>query len=304
MKAVGFETYGSPEVLKMIEVETPQAGPGEVRVRVKSAGVQPADCAVRRGWTLPGMTVSLPHVTGNEFAGVVDQVGEGVADWAAGDEVLGFRMQQAYAEYVVAPADQIVAKPPVMSWEVAGSLSASGQTAHTAIETLRIGPGDTLFINGAAGGVGTMAVQLARLRGATVIGAASPGNHDYLRSLGAIPVAYGEGLEERLRALAPGGIEAALDAAGEDGLRVSARLVPELDRVVTIVAFEAAQSLGASGLRSRRSAQRLAELARLYAEGKLLAHIRSSYPLSRAADAHREVETGHGRGKVVLIVDG
>lgn len=303
MRAAGFYSFGSPEMLELIEIETPQAGAGEVRIRVKAAGVQPVDCAVRNGFSPPGVTITFPHVTGGEFAGVIDQVGEGVTSFAVGAEVLGFRLQFTYAEYVVVPVNQIVAKPDTMPWEVAGGLSGAGQTAHTAMEELRVGKGDTVLINGAAGGVGTVAVQVARARGATVIGTASEANQDYLRSLGAIPVIYGAGLIDRVRALAPNGVDAALDAAGEEGLRVAAELVKDKDRVGTIVAFQLTDELGVRWIRSNRSASRLAELVQLYSEGKLRIHIRNTYPLSQAAAAHREVETGHGRGKVVLMME-
>jgi len=303
MKAAGFYTFGKPDVLELIELDIPQPGVGEVRVRVKAAGVQPVDCAIRTGWTPQGVSVSLPHVTGGEFAGVIDQIGEGVTSFAVGDEVLGFRTQFTYAEYLVVPIDQIVRKPESMPWAVAGGLSGAGQTAHTALEELGVRRGDTFLVNGAAGGVGTVAIQIARERGATVIGTASEANHEYLRALGAIPVVYGEGLIDRIRALAPNGIDVALDAASADGLRVAAQLVSDKTRVGTIFAFDLVEELGVRWIRSNRSAARLAELVALYNEGKLHIHIRKKFPLDQAADAHREIETGHGRGKVVLVMD-
>lgn len=217
--------------------------------------------------------------------------------------MLGFRLQYTYAEYVVVPADQLVRKPPAMPWEAAGGLSGAGQTALTALEELAVGPGDTLLINGAAGGVGTVAVQAARAKGAAVIGTASPANHAYLRSLGAVPVTYGEGLAERVRALAPDGVDAALDAGGADGLLAAVELVADRNRIATTVAFELTEELGVRWIRSRRSAERLAELVELYTRGQLNIHVRSTFPLSRAAEAHREMETGHGRGKIVLVIE-
>lgn len=302
MKAVAFRAFGGPEVLELMEVPTPEPGPGEVRVRVKAAGTQPVDCAVRTGWVPPGFTVTLPHIPGGDFAGVVDALGEGVTGFSAGDEVLGFRTQLTYAEYLVVPADQIVPKPAALSWEVAGCLSASGQTAHTAIETLGVGEGETVLINGGAGGVGTIAVQLAVARGAKVIATGREENHAYLRELGAVPVAYGAGLIDRVRAAAPEGVDAALDTASVEGLRVAAELVKDKDRVGTIFAHEVYEELGVRWIRSMRSARRLAELAALVADGELTVHIRKTLPLARAADAHRELETGHGRGKIVLLV--
>jgi NADPH:quinone reductase-like Zn-dependent oxidoreductase len=304
VKAAAFAAYGPPEVLQLMKFEDPQAGPGQVRVRARAAGVQPVDCAVRGGWSPPLGDVRLPQIPGNEFAGIVDQVGEGVSGIAVGAEVLGFRPLTCYAELVLVSADQIVAKPPEMSWEVAGGLSGAGQTAHVALEQLGVGRGDTVLIHAAAGGVGTVAVQLAQQRGARVIGTASERNHDYLRALGAIPVAYGDGLVDRVRALAPEGVDAALDAAGGVALDVSLELVEDRDRIGTIVEYQRYAQLGVRWLTGPRRAARLAELVDLYARRKLRIHVRKTFPLSRAADAHREVEAGHGRGKVVLTIDG
>jgi len=305
MKAAAFSTIGPPEVLRIMEFEDPQAGPGEVRVKVRSAGVQPADCAVRSsGWTPPPLTLKRPQIVGNEFAGTIDQVGEGVRGFSPGDAVLGWSLLACYAEYVVVSADQIVRKPDSMSWEEAGVLSASGQTAHTALEQLRVGAGDTVLIHAAAGGVGTFAVQIAAALGAKqVIGTASERNHDYLRSLGAVPVLYGPGLVDRVRELAPEGVDAALDAAGEEALRASVELVNDRSRVGTIASFEAASELGVLAIRSQRSQSRLNELVRLYEQGMLRIHVSHVLPLSEAAKAHRLVETGHARGKTVLVID-
>ncbi|MGG4032116.1 NADP-dependent oxidoreductase [Paenibacillus cisolokensis] len=303
MKAAAITAFGPADALRVMEFDAPEVRAGEVRVRVKAAGVQPADTAARGGWTPPGAEIRFPLILGNEFAGIVDQVGDGVDDFAVGDEVLGFRTLGCYAEYVTVSADQIVRKPPGMAWEAAGALSASGQTAHTALQALGVGPGDTVLIHAAAGGVGSMAVQLARAWGASVIGTASEANHDYIRLLGAIPVRYGEGLADRVRALAPDGVSAALDAAGGDAVDASLALVADRSRIGTIVAYDRAEALGIQWLRSQRTAARLAELIAMHERGSLKVHIRSVYPLHRAADAHRDVESGHGRGKVVLTID-
>ncbi|WP_026119548.1 NADP-dependent oxidoreductase [Nocardiopsis ganjiahuensis] len=304
MKAAAFQEFGEPEVLRETELPTPDAAPGEVRVRVLAAGVQPIDCAIRSGRRRPpGLEIVFPHVTGGEFAGVVDAVGQGVTDFRVGDQVLGFRTQWTYAQYTVVPTDQIVAKPASMPWDVAGGLSGAGQAAHTAVGALKVAAGETFLINGAAGGVGTIAVQLARRCGATVIGTASEANHDYLRSLGAIPVTYGDGLADRIRDVAPNGVDAALDAANEAGLKAALDLVQDPDRVGTIAAPEAAKKLGALWIGSQRSTERLTDLVNLYTEGGLRILVRATYPLARAAEAHRNVESGHGRGKVVLTLD-
>ncbi|WP_018686599.1 NADP-dependent oxidoreductase [Actinokineospora enzanensis] len=300
MKAAGFFEFGGPDVLRVVEVATPVAGPGEVRVRVKAAGVQPFDVAVRSGWTPPGVVGGFPRVPGNEFAGVVDQVGAGVGEVLP--EVLGFGRLGCYAEHVVVPADQVTAKPAGMPWEVAGGFTAGAQTAHIALRELGVGEGDTLIVHAAAGGVGSMAVQLAARWGARVIGTARAENHDYLRSLGATPVEYGDGLMDRVRELAPGGVDAALVAVGGEALAVSLALVEDRGRILTLVDHDKAPELGIRVTPNLRSAERLAELADLYARGELRFHVRSTYPLERAADAHRDVEAGHGRGKVVLTI--
>jgi NADPH:quinone reductase-like Zn-dependent oxidoreductase len=290
MRAAAFTVPGPPDVLSVHDLPDPHAGPGEVRVRVLAAGVQPYDAAVRAGWVPPGVQLTDPRVPGNEFAGITDD----------GRPVLGFSTLGAYAEYIVVPADQVTRKPDAMPWNVAGGFSAGGQTAHIAIGELGIGPGDTIVIHGAAGSVGTVAVQLAGLAGATVIATGSAANQDYLRSLGAIPVVYGDGLTERLRDHKP---TAALDAAGGAALRASLDLVEDRDRILTLVEHERAEELGIRVTPPGRSAARLAELANLYAEGRLSFHVRRTVPLDEAADAHREIETGHGRGKIVLTLE-
>ncbi|MCH0540289.1 NADP-dependent oxidoreductase [Streptomyces sp. MUM 203J] len=303
MKAAAINSFGGPEVVELLEVETPVAGPGQVRVRVRAAGIQASDCAVRGGWAPPGQTLEFPQKIGNEFAGVVDQVGEGAEGFPVGSEVLGWALLACHAEYLVVPTDQIVKKPAGMPWDVAGVLSASGQTAHTALDRLKVGEGDTLLVHAAAGGVGTVAVQLARAYGAKVVGTASPRNHEYLRSLGATPVAYGEGLVERVRELAPQGVTAILDGAGGEALDASVALLDNRDRIGTLVGFERVEELGIMALFSQRSTERLQALVDLYAAGKLHIEIARTFPLERAADAHREVETRHVRGKLAIVVD-
>ncbi|MEE1785860.1 NADP-dependent oxidoreductase [Streptomyces sp. SP17BM10] len=300
MKAVTVPEPGGPEVMRVAEVTTPTAGPGQVRVRVYAAGVQPVDLAIRAGFRPPGVVAEGPLVLGNEFAGVVDRLGPGSYGWEVGDEVIGFRVLDCQAESVVVDTSHLVAKPAGMPWEQAGSLSASGQTAHMALELLKVGRGDTVLVHGASGGVGTVAVQLARALGATVIGTASERNHDYLRELGAIPVAYGDGLVERVRAVAPDGVDAAFDAAGRGALEASVELVTDRDRIGTVVDYATAERLGLRQLRAERTATRLAELVELWEAGGLRLEVAETFPLERAADAHRLVATGHVRGKVVL----
>jgi NADPH:quinone reductase-like Zn-dependent oxidoreductase len=303
MAAAAFAEFGGPEVLQLMQIAVPKVGDREVCIRVKAAGVQPADCAVRSGWTPPGAIITFPQIVGNEFSGTVVQLGDHVPEFSVGDEVLGFRSLGCYAEYVVVPADQLVRKPQSMSWAIAGGLSGAGQTAHTAIEELQIKTGETVLINGAAGGVGSVAVQIARELGATVMATARKENHDYLRSLGAIPVTYDSDLINQLNLLAPNGIDAALDAAGGNGLTAAVELTKDIKRVGTIFAFKDYERLGIRWISSKRSNKRLNDLVHLYVQGKLKILIRKTFPLAEAAEAHKEVEKGHGRGKVVLLVD-
>lgn len=193
---VQFAEYGPPEVLDVIDVPTPEPGEGEVRLHVHAAGVQPFDCATRRGDVQQWQPMTLPARLGNEVAGTVQAIGERVSDIQVGDELIAYLDLQGYASEVVVPAAHTVRKPSSMPWEEAGALSVSGQTAYTALDALGIGDGDRLLVHAAAGGVGSFAVQLAVIRGATVIGTASERNHDYLRSIGAIPVTYGPGLSD------------------------------------------------------------------------------------------------------------
>lgn len=298
-RAMAFSAPGPPEAMRLVEVQPRPPGPGEVQVRVMAAGVQPADCAARAGRSL---LTPADGIVGNEFAGVVERVGAGVVDHAPGDPVIGFTTMGAYAELVTADARNLVAKPAGLPWTEAAALSASGQTARTALGDLRVTSGETVLVHAAAGGVGSMAVQIARSWGAVVIGTGRRANHGYLRSLGAIPVEYGDGLVARVRALAPEGVDAALDAVGNGALTASLALVPDRSRIGTIVDFGAAARRGVLAIRTRRSAERLRELLAMWSWRELRVHVSHTYPLHRAAEAHREVEAGHVRGKVVLTM--
>jgi NADPH:quinone reductase-like Zn-dependent oxidoreductase len=286
-----------------MELEEPQAATGQVRVRVRVAGVQPFDCKVRAG-QMPGrLTGDFPIVPGNEFAGVVDQVGAGVTGFSVGDAVIGFCTLKAYAEHVAVNADQVVLKPEAMPWEIAGGFSGAAQGARNALQQMGVGPGETILLNGAAGGLGTMAIQLAKIRGATtVIGTAREENHDHLRALGAIPLTYGDGLVDRIREIAPGGVDAAL-GSGVDGLRAALAVTKDKDRVVTMLFDDEIAALGIRDWAGVRTAAGLSEMLGFHTEGRCEVHIRAVYPLTKAADAQRDVGSGHGRGKVVITVD-
>jgi NADPH:quinone reductase-like Zn-dependent oxidoreductase len=236
MQAVVFEEFGGPEVLKIEDVAEPHAGPGEVRVAVRAAGVNPMDFKIRNGWVQSFMPVTLPSTPGLEVAGVVDVVGEG-AGFAIGDEVVGWSKTGSYAEHAV--VGNVVPKPAGVSWEHAVGLPVAGETSQRVLDELGIKAGETLLLHGAAGAVGSIGVQLAKAAGATVIGTASPANHDFLREIGAIPVAYGEGLLDRVREVAPQGVDAVFDAAGLGGLQESIELRGGTDRIITIADMQA-----------------------------------------------------------------
>ncbi|MGC1405616.1 MAG: NADP-dependent oxidoreductase, partial [Candidatus Dormiibacterota bacterium] len=299
--AIMFADYGPPEVLQPVHVDQPEPAAGQIRVAVRAAGVQPFDCTLRRGDLAQWMPLSLPSCLGNELAGTVEAIGAGVTAVAVGDEILGWQERACYAEEVLVEAEQVVAKPAGMPWEHAGVLSASGQTAHTAIEALGIAAGDTLLIHAAAGGVGSFALQIAVALGATVIGTASPANHDYLRTLGSLPVTYGDGLEDRVRAASAQQVTAVLDCIGGPALEQSLNLVNNPARIVTIADRVNATRLGIGVIGTDRSPHRLSQVVDLYEQDRLQVHIHRAVPLLDAPIAHRQVETGHVRGKVVLI---
>lgn len=300
MKGAGFDRHGPPEVLRLVATPAPEPAPHQIRVRVVTAGVQPFDTLIRAGAT--GMSTALPAGIGNEFAGVVDCVGETVTHLRPGDEVIGWAHMTAHAEYVVTGTEAVVAKPSGLPWTEAGAIGASGQTALSALRELDIGPGQTLLVTGAAGGAGSMLVQLARLRGARVIGTASPRRHEHLRSLGAIPVAYGDGWTSRALAAAPDGIDAALDAVGGPTLQALTGLVADHSRIGTLVDHRQAASLGVRGIRAQRSTQQLQLLADLAGQGRLRVTVRALYPFEQIIEAHCDIESGHGHGKVVLDI--
>jgi NADPH:quinone reductase-like Zn-dependent oxidoreductase len=297
MKAITYTTFGGPEVLRLEEVEEPHAGPGQVRLKIVAAAINPLDHKIRNGW-MPQMAPPFPVIPGQEAAGVVDEIGEGVTGVSIGDEVLGWTVTGAYAEYAL--ASDFGAKPADLDWDTAAALPVAVETSVRVLDALNVEKGDTLLIHGAAGVVGAAGVQLAVARGATVIGTASPRNHDYLRSLGAIPVAYGPGLADRVRAAAPQGVDAVYDAAGQGDLPLSIELRGGTDRIVTIADPNAAE-LGVtfSGGGGPFGA-RLTEYARLVVDGKLGVRVAQSLPLAEAGKAQELSATGHAEGKLVL----
>ncbi|WP_116205057.1 NADP-dependent oxidoreductase [Amycolatopsis circi] len=298
-KAMGFRELGGPEVLRLEEVPEPWPGPGEVRIRMKAAGLQAFDVAVLAG-LIPVPEPGAFTVPGNEFAGVIDEIGEGVEGLSAGDEVLGYGRLGAYQELVVAGQDQVVPKPPEMPWEVAGAFTAAAQTADIAVEVIDVGRGDTVLVHGAVGSVGAMAVQLSQLRGAKVLGVARPAWHEQVRALGAIPLAYSEDFVERV---APHGVTAAIDGVGGAALEYTLELVKDRSRILTLVEHDRADELGIRLTASDRSAARLARLAGLYAKGELTHRIMATFPFTEAAEAMRTYQAGNIHGKIALTMD-
>jgi NADPH:quinone reductase-like Zn-dependent oxidoreductase len=314
MPPVVFATaYGGPEVLSVTDVPTPEPGPGEARLAVRAAGVNPVDHKVYSG-VFGTDPARLPIRLGGEAAGVVTVAGPGTigpaGPVAPGDEVIAFRASGAYAAELVVPGHALVPKPPGLGWAEAGGLMLTGTTAWHALAVMNVRAGDTVLIHGGAGGVGLMAVQLAVTRGATVVATASPSRHEMLRGLGAEPVAYGEGLAGRVRAAAPGGVDVAIDTVGTDeAIDVSLTLVADRARIVTIAAFargprEGIKVIGGGpgadpGTEIRDAAR--PELARLAGDGTLRVVVSATFPLAEVAAAHRAILTGHAGGKIVLI---
>ncbi|HEX3733274.1 MAG TPA: NADP-dependent oxidoreductase [Mycobacteriales bacterium] len=301
--AVEYTEYGDSSVLTLVQRESLTAGPGQVRLAVRAAGVNQFDWKVRRGLMADMTPAHFPVVPGGEVAGVVDQVGEGVTEFAVGDEVLGRAPSGSYAESVLAPVDSLVRKPANVSWEVAGGLLVVAGTSYRALALLKVAAGDTIVINGASGGVGTIAVQTAVARSLTVIGTASETNHNYLRSLGAVPVAYGDGLIERVRAAAPQGVSAALDIAGSGVLPQLIELTGRVDKVITI-ADRDANRYGVrftGGASDEEIPGALEEVVGLVAAGKVTLPIAQAFPLAEAGKAQDVSESGHVRGKLVLV---
>ncbi|HEY3611197.1 MAG TPA: NADP-dependent oxidoreductase [Pseudonocardiaceae bacterium] len=298
MKAMRIDTYGGPEVLHEAEVDTPEPGPGQLRIRVRTVGVNPFDAKVRSGGMAAMVNTPLPATLGLEVAGTVDAVGSGVSGFAVGDDVFGWADSGAYAEYAL--MTRVALKPAGLDWQTAVALPVAGETSERVLDLLNVTAGETLLIHGAAGAVGTVAVQLAVARGAKVIGTASAANHEYIAKLGAIPTGYGAGLVERVRALAPDGVDAVFDVAGKGALPDSIELRGGTDRIVTI-ADPAARGLGVT-FTSGGDKVDLPGLADRAVKGELVVAISGVYPLADVATAHRVIEAGHARGKLVLTV--
>ena len=309
MKAVRFDEYGPVEVLDVRDVPVPEPGQGEVLIRVRAAGINPGEAKIREGALHELWPAKFPSGQGSDFAGVVDRLGPDVTTAAPGDDVIGWvDTRSSQAEYVVAEAANLARKPAGLPWEVAGAIPVAGFTASAMVRAVDLKPGDTVVVTGAAGGVGSIAVQLAKRKGATVIGLAGPSNHDWLRRHGVLPVAYGDRAAERIRdtanADADGRIDAFLDTYGGDYVELALNdLKVSPGRVDTIVRFDAGAKYGVKvdGNAAGASTATLSELAALAAAKELEVPLAHTFPLREVRAAYAQLARGHVRGKIVLI---
>jgi NADPH:quinone reductase-like Zn-dependent oxidoreductase len=308
VKAVRFDEYGGVEVLKVVDVPRPVPGAGEVLVRVKAAGINPGEAKIRAGLLHDRWPATFPSGQGSDLAGIVAETGPGVTGpdmigTAVGDEVIGWTDNRAsQAEYVAVEQQHLTAKPADVPWEVAGALFVAGATAYAAVRAVSLTEGDTVLVAGATGGVGSLAVQLARRAGATVIGLASEAHHEWLTGHGVIPVTYGDGVADRIRQAADK-VDAFIDTFGAEYVELALELGVEPSRIDTIANFQAVARYGvkAEASAAGSSASVLAELASLIAAGQLEVPIAATFPLDRVQDAYRRLAEGHVLGKIVLV---
>ncbi len=303
MRAVRFDHYGRVDVLYIAEINRPEPGPGEVLVEVVAAGINPGESKIRDGSLDAVFPATFPSGQGSDFAGRVAELGDGVTEWSEGDEVIGWSDgRNSHADYLAVPADQLTPKPSTVDWDAAGALAVAGKTAFATVRAIAPQDNETVAISSAAGGVGSLAVQLTRLTGAQVVGIASQNNREWLESFGVAPVAYGDGLADRLRTMAPLGIDAFIDTHGDGYVQLAVDVGVRPERVVTVVDYEAAPRLGArvTGGAEANSATVLAQLAELIAAGRLTVPVAATYPLEQVQAAYTELADGHTRGKIVL----
>ena len=303
-RVVRFDRYGDRSVLYIAEIPVPQPAAGEVLVEVRAAGINPGEVGIRTGALHARWPATFPSGEGSDLAGVVRAVGEGVTDFAPCDEVLGYSWtRSSHATHVTVPAGQLIAKPAELDWLTAGGLYVAGCTAWAAVNAVDPKPGETVAVSAAAGGVGSIVVQLLAQRGVRTLGIASRGNADWLEGLGVTVVEYGDGLADSLRAAAPDGIDAFIDLFGPQYLELAVELGISPDRIETIASFEKAAEIGAKtqGSIDGSSREVLSELATLLVTGRLTLPIAAQYPLDRVQDAFAELERRHTHGKIVLV---
>ncbi len=308
MRAIAQRRYGGPEVLELTDLPDPKVGPDFVLVRVRAASVNPVDWKVREGYLDASFETHFPLVNGWDVAGVVDRVGPSVVEFAPGDEVIGYVREDhvqrgTYAELVSAPVRTLARKPRNLSFPAAAALPLCGLTAYQALtRALHVTADDTVLIHAAAGGVGTFAVQIAKAHGARVIGTASERNHDYLRALGAEPIAYGDGLADGVSDLAPKGVDAVLDLIGGEALTQSVAFVKDPGRIASIIDAKTVTELGGRYVFVRPDPTDLAEITELAESGRLRVELAETFPLEKAAEAQRLIQQGHTRGKIAISV--
>ncbi len=306
-RAVRFDRYGGRDVLYLADIDMPSPGPGEVVVEIRAAGINPGEAAIRTGALHELFPATFPSGEGSDLAGVVTAVGPGVSEFSVGDEVLGFSLRRSsHATHTAVPVNQLIHKPPQLSWEVAGSLYVVGVTAYAAVRAVAPQPGETVAVSAAAGGVGSLVVQLLVRHKAVVLGIAGPNNADWLRAHGVIPIAYGDdfhGLADRLRQAAPNGIDAFIDLFGPEYVQLAVDLGVVPERIETIISFQKAGQVGAKteGSAEASTPEVLTEIADLVASGALEFEVAATYPLDRVADAYEELEKRHTHGKIVLL---
>ncbi|OBF19237.1 NADPH:quinone reductase [Mycobacterium kubicae] len=303
-RAVRFDRYGGRDVLYVTNIDMPTPAPGEVVVEVRAAGINPGEAAIRLGAMHEMFPATFPSGEGSDLAGIVTAVGPEVSEFAVGDEVLGFSLRRSsHATHTAVPVTQLIRKPPELSWEVAGSLYVVGATAYAAVRAVAPQPGETVAVSAAAGGVGTLVVQLLVHRGVRVLGIAGPGNADWLRAHGVTPIVYGDGLAQRLRDAAPEGIDAFIDLFGPDYVQLAVDLGVAPQRIETIIAFQKAGEVGGKteGSVDASTPEVLSEIAGLIASGAVDFDIAATFPLDRVADAFEVLEQRHTHGKIVLV---
>jgi NADPH:quinone reductase len=303
-RAVRFDSYGGPEVLYVTDIARPEPGAGEVLVEVRAAGINPGEAGIRTGALHERFPATFPSGEGSDVAGVVIEVGNGVSDFAVGDEVLGFSFQRSsHATHASVAVDQLIHKPAELSWEVAGSLYVVGATAYAAVRAVAPQSGETVVVSAAAGGVGSLVVQLLTLRDVRVLGIASSANAEWLLAHGVVPVDYGDGLADRLRQAAPDGIDAFIDLFGPDYVQLAVDLGVSPERINTIISFAKAAEVGAKteGSAEASTPAVLQEIADLIVSGALDFDVAATYPLDRVVDAFEELEQRHTHGKIVLL---
>jgi NADPH:quinone reductase-like Zn-dependent oxidoreductase len=302
-RAVRFDQYGGLDVLQVVEVERPIAGPGKVLVRVKAVGINPGESSIRKGLFAERWPSTFPSGQGSDLAGIVEELGPGVTNVAVGDEVIGFTNDRSsQAELVVVGAGDLVPRPANVSWAQAGALFVAGTTAYAAVRSVALDTDDTVVVSGAAGGVGSIAVQLAKNADARVIGLAGAANQTWLSDHGVIPITYGDGVEDRIRAAGGGKVDAFIDTFGGGYVELALKLGVAKSRIDTIIDFAAAAKYGVKteGNHEAANAEVLAQLAGLLAAGRLEIPIAKVYPLDEVREAYRELEQRHTRGKIVL----